>query len=931
MFKRAIFYILFFLCIAVYSFAQNKMQLTDFDLTKSYQKFGIATKHALATGEKLDGNENLIGIIPPSIMRILLDSEGSSSYFKAEVGVTKSKIDFTANDISSIPLGQQGQIMLYREGRFIGVAEGDRSVGEGSVVFKVLGDGKELFNSGIMRPDDPVKMIHVSLEGIENLELVVEDGGDGAVGDYGFWSNTELVTYKVIKPFMNEAFDINANQDFSNSHELELNRKIAALEEMDYPLKQAENDWLIDNSLAKANVYRSTNSKDIIITNGLLARIFRVLPNLATINIINQMNTESLLRAVSPEGSLTIDGKRYSLGGLVGQKEFGYLMYDWVDQMQFIPGSFVVEDFIISDLPERINWARTRWASNYLAPAGKVITFSLRGQNELSGVVVNMHYAIYDGIPTISKWFDIINRGSKEINLDHFKLEELAIVDHYSPLGDPKIWELPNIHIESDWGFNGMTHNEAEKTVFWEKDTRYQTQRNWNRNTPCLLEVKLPMGPDVTLAPDEIFTSFRVWEMPFDSYEKERKGFFIKQMYRTISPWVTENPILMHCVSSDENEIKTAIDQCAETGYEMVILSFGSGLNMEDESDGNYKKYRSLTEYAKTKGIELGGYSLLSSRWISDEVDVINPETGSRGGMIFGSAPCLASEWGHDYFRKIKTFYEKTGMTVFENDGSYPGDVCASSRHKYHKGLEDSQWEQRKTIAGLYQWMNQRGIYMNIPDYYFHSGGNKTCIGYFDQNYSLPLERQIILGRQLNYDGLWDRTPSMCWSFVPLTMYHGGGNAATIEPFHENLDHYQAHMMLNYGFGIQACYRGKRLFDTEETKNLVKEMIDWYKEYRIILNSDIVHIRRPDGMDYDAILHVNPKLKIKGMLIVYNPLNEEITRYIKVNLYYTGLKRIARISEQERNTRKFKLDNNFNVNIPVTIPAKGTTWLTIKD
>ena len=32
----------------------------------------------------------------------------------------------------------------------------------------------------------------------------------------------------------------------------------------------------------------------------------------------------------------------------------------------------------------------------------------------------------------------------------------------------------------------------------------------------------------------------------------------------------------------------------------------------------------------------------------------------------------------------------------------------------------------------------------------------------------------------------------MGWMMVPLTEYHGGGAAATIEPLHEHLAHYEA-------------------------------------------------------------------------------------------------------------------------------------------
>ena len=64
----------------------------------------------------------------------------------------------------------------------------------------------------------------------------------------------------------------------------------------------------------------------------------------------------------------------------------------------------------------------------------------------------------------------------------------------------------------------------------------------------------------------------------------------IKKMYRTVAPWVTQNPIFMHLVSKNDEEVKTAIDQCVATGFEAVILSFGSHLNMEDTSAQNINR-----------------------------------------------------------------------------------------------------------------------------------------------------------------------------------------------------------------------------------------------------------------------------------------------------------------------------------------------------
>ena len=386
----------------------------------------------------------------------------------------------------------------------------------------------------------------------------------------------------------------------------------------------------------------------------------------------------------------------------------------------------------------------------------------------------------------------------------------------------------------------------------------------------------------------------------------------------------------MHLTSTDPAIVRRAVDQCVDCGYEMIILSFGSGLRMEDVSDVNIAKFKSLVEYANSRGIEMGCYSLLASRWISDEVDVINPETGKRGGMRFGSSPCLCSEWGYEYFDKIETFLEKTGMSCFEHDGSYPGDVCASTSHAHHKGLSDSQWKQFYKISGLYNRLLKKGVYMNVPDFYLLNGSTKVGIGYREVNWSLPRDRQLIHTRQINYNCTWERVPSSLWSFVPLVQYHGGGKEAILEPLSEHLYEYRTLMFQNYGAGVQACYRGPRLYDTEEVKQCVVDIVGWYKKYRAILNSDIIHLRQPDAKDWDGIMHVNTSLKEKALAMFFNPTDEDIVRTIKLPLYYTGLEKVARIREQEGHSKKYKLERDYSVSLQVTIPAKGYTWYVVE-
>src|SRR5690242_20973276 len=53
--------------------------------------------------------------------------------------------------------------------------------------------------------------------------------------------------------------------------------------------------------------------------------------------------------------------------------------------------------------------------------------------------------------------------------------------------------------------------------------------------------------------------------------------------------------------------------------------------------------------------------------------------------------------------------------------------------------------------------------------------------------------------------------------------YQGGGAAATIEPLNEHLDHYQQRLANLLGAGVQACYRGPRLYDCDDTRLAVRK------------------------------------------------------------------------------------------------------------
>lgn len=695
----------------------------------------------------------------------------------------------------------------------------------------------------------------------------------------------------------------------------------------------AKPDWLIHPSSFRASVrVEGAEGRIIHLENGLIRRTFRLSPNAACVDLRNLASDEAVLRAVRPEASVVIDGRPFDVGGLAGGAEQGYLLDSWPDAMTADPGAYRFRDYQTGPIEERMRWDRKRYAEDRPWPPGGV-SLVLRFDPPASlpgGPRVSVIYELYDGLPLLSKRLVVENGGDRTIRLDSFKSEILAAVEPESSVNIPADWEPQSLHVESDYAFLADSSKTAARTTFWVPDPAYTSQVNYQLQTPCLLESRPPIGPDVDIPPGGAFGSFTTYELFFDATDRERRGLSVRRMYRTIAPWVTENPILMHLKSTDPATIRAAIDQCAETGFEMIILSFGSGLDMEDEGPVRLDGLRELADEAHRRGLEIGGYSLLASRRVDDTTDVVDPKTGRPGGAAFGHSPCLQSAWGQDYFRKLRAFFERTGFDILEHDGSYPGDLCASTSHPGHRGLADSQWTQWQRITDFYRWCRGRGIYLNVPDWYFLGGSNKCAMGYREVNWSLPRDRQVVLARQNIFDGTWQKTPSMGWMFVPLVQYHGGGADAILEPLADHLDAYEAHLAQNFLSGVQACYRGTRLYDTDATKAVVKRWVAFYKANRAILDSDIIHVRRPDGRDLDGILHVNPVLAVKGLAVVYNPTDREIARDWTLPLYYTGLAAEARVRERDGPGRTYELDRSFRISVPVRLAPRAWTWFTIE-
>ena len=80
------------------------------------------------------------------------------------------------------------------------VGADDNNLYAGKLQFKIIGDKKELWKSGVMQKGDPVKEFNVNLSGIDKVLLLVEECGDGIMYDHADWLEVKITTRGEVEP-----------------------------------------------------------------------------------------------------------------------------------------------------------------------------------------------------------------------------------------------------------------------------------------------------------------------------------------------------------------------------------------------------------------------------------------------------------------------------------------------------------------------------------------------------------------------------------------------------------------------------------------------------------------------------------------------------------------------------------------------------------
>ena len=161
--KRGRIFKILFCFLLVSTLATKTMAATvwldDLDLSVVSQEWGNPHKNLSVDNHTLsiDGRTFKRGLGTHAISTLYVDLKGSAASFSANVGV-----------------------------------DGEESTSTASVKFYVIGDGKNLWESGVMRGSDQAKNVSVNLTGITNLLLKVDTASDGISFDHADWADAKF-------------------------------------------------------------------------------------------------------------------------------------------------------------------------------------------------------------------------------------------------------------------------------------------------------------------------------------------------------------------------------------------------------------------------------------------------------------------------------------------------------------------------------------------------------------------------------------------------------------------------------------------------------------------------------------------------------------------------------------------------------------------
>lgn len=626
--------------------------------------------------------------------------------------------------------------------------------------------------------------------------------------------------------------------------------------------------WVIDGSYYKASILNENGV--ITLSNGLVTRKIET-DACRTVSFYNHQKNIELVAAPYADFMVSVNNKKFMSDDgfdFIGAKE-----ENCIERVPFKRIETMTVDFVYP-------------------PEGKGIVLSYR--HEKCGISVKVRYEVYDGMPVIMKQVTVKSENDGVTVIDNIAADVLNVTENRDTL-----------FVDSDY-------NSTMDFIGLDFDTY---AKNYARYHYDMLEVAPKQRMNLKLNKGETAESIVAYEMAFGSDYYENRLIEVRNMYRRIAPWCTDNVLFFHLISNSSKDIRKAVDQCKEVGLEMVIQSFGSGVNMESGCDRYLNRIKKAYDYGHENGIRMGAYTLA---YVKNYRPVRDDEALNHDYSHI--CRCLACEWAQNYMKNVVRFIDRTGADAVEIDGPYGMLMCSGGKTHLHDDFTDSQYKQWKaSVLEWYKDLKQRGIYINAPDWHFLNGTNRSGVGYEEIAFSEKRAEQLVTSRIYYYKGTFSKNPSQGWGFLPLNVYHGGGKDAMFFPTEQNKFEFDWALAQIVASGVWPTIRGKKVYDSETGKEIMKKWVSIFKRYRKILNGITVHFLppridtdRPDRTTcIDAIMNQLPYGDERGFVMFFNQTDEERTEEITLPVYYTGL------TDLESPPAPFENTKNSDVSYPI--------------
>lgn len=170
-------------------------------------------------------------------------------------------------------------------------------------------------------------------------------------------------------------------------------------------------------------------------------------------------------------------------------------------------------------------------------------------------------------------------------------------------------------------------------------------------------------------------------------------------------------------------------------------------------------------------------------------------------------------------------------------------------------------------------------------------------MGYVEAGFNVTPMEQLIYGRSMSYYATFEKMPSMGWTLVPLSPYHGGSDSS-FWPYNDKIKEYDFMVGMNMLSGVTGSYRGGNgLYQSGASERVMKNWGAFYDKYRDVLNGDTIHVAPPLPVSIDSkqtsaidgFVHVSPDSTQKALAAFFNQTGETVTQTVKIPLFYTGL------------------------------------------